>query len=194
MENNSLAAKFRRFEMLMHRAQAHSYRSFGPLGNPSRGQGRILAILKIKPEISQKELGYLLEMRNQSLGELLGKLEKSGYITRTPSEEDKRTMNIQLTEEGKNAADQIGQIQESSGTVFDSLSEEDQAKLSEILDLLIDSLSKRLDDENAPAHPFEHMRRPEGCRFEGNHPFDRDSMREFFGSMHRGPHAEEDDG
>lgn len=31
------------------------------------GQGRVLAILKLKPEISQRDLSYLLDMSKQSL-------------------------------------------------------------------------------------------------------------------------------
>ena len=59
-------------------------------------------MLKLKPEISQKELSDLLDMRPQSLGELLGKLERNGYITRTPSERDQRVLIIRLTDAGKN--------------------------------------------------------------------------------------------
>ncbi len=70
--------------------------------DPSRGQGRVLSILKMKPEISQKELLYLLDTSKQSLAELLSKLEKSGYIVREPSQEDRRVMIVKLTEVGKN--------------------------------------------------------------------------------------------
>ena len=44
-------------------------------------------------------------MRPQSLGELLSKLEKNGYILRTPSETDRRVMNIKLTDEGIKATE-----------------------------------------------------------------------------------------
>jgi DNA-binding MarR family transcriptional regulator len=82
--------RFARLEMLMRRSHMHKFRSHGPFGNPHGGQGRVMAILKMQPEIGQKELGYLLDMSKQSLAELLGKLEKSGYITRTQSEQDHR--------------------------------------------------------------------------------------------------------
>ena len=54
--------------------------AFRPYGDSRRGQGRVLAILKMQPEISQKELLYLLDMRPQSLGELLSKLEKTDTL------------------------------------------------------------------------------------------------------------------
>ena len=72
-----------RLEGLLHRHMAVGrQRTFM---NPHRGQGRVLSILKLKPEITQKELTYLLDMSKQALGELLKKLENCGYITRTPS-------------------------------------------------------------------------------------------------------------
>ncbi len=46
--------------------------------NPYKGQGRVLALLKMQPEIMQKELGYLLDISTQALAELLNKLEKKG--------------------------------------------------------------------------------------------------------------------
>ncbi len=71
--------------------------------NPRQGQGRILALLKHNPEsgMTQKELAQKLNMRQQSMGEFLGKLEKNGYLTRSPSKEDRRTMIIELTEKGR---------------------------------------------------------------------------------------------
>lgn len=46
------------------------------------------AILRIQPEIKIKDLSYLLGIRQQSLRELLNKLEKSTYIKRKTSEEE----------------------------------------------------------------------------------------------------------
>ncbi len=129
----SILEEFNKVSKLLSRYQLWHYRKFGPSGDPHRGQGRVLAILKLQPEISQKDLGYLLDMRNQSLGELLGKLEKSGAITRESSEEDRRSMNIKLTEYGAKLAGQGGRKPDDIGRVFDCLSAEEQNKLHEIL-------------------------------------------------------------
>lgn len=102
----NLLEEFNGVSKLLSKYQLWHYRRFGPSGDPHRGQGRVLAILKLQPEISQKDLGYLLDMRNQSLGELLGKLEKAGAVTREPSEEDRRIVNIKLTEYGVKLAGQ----------------------------------------------------------------------------------------
>lgn len=138
-----LMEQFIRLEALMHRYQLYSHKHQGPFGNPHRGQGRVLAILKMQPEISQKELGYLLDMRNQSLGELLGKLERSGYITRTPSETDRRTTNIKLTPQGAKAAAETDANQDAD-SLFACLSDEEQANLSDYLERMIVALEQKM--------------------------------------------------
>jgi len=138
---------------LLHRYQAYRFRAFGPMGNPHRGQGRVLSILKRRPQISQKELSELMEMRNQSLGELLAKLERSGYITRTPSEEDRRVLNIRLTGAGASAADRSGPQSVEPESVFDVLSAEEQAQLGLYLGRLSEALETRM-EEAGFAEPF----------------------------------------
>ena len=94
--------KLATLQWLMKRRQMFSQAQSGPFADPTRGQGRILAMLKIQPEIKTRELAYLLGIRQQSLNELLNKLEKSGHVERKPSEKDKRVMVVHLTEKGKN--------------------------------------------------------------------------------------------
>jgi len=140
--NNSLLRQFTRIQWLLQRCQ-HEQRALGFRGNPYRGQARILKLLTLKPEISQKDLSELLDMRPQSLGELLAKLERKGYVTRTQLESDRRVMNIQLTEEGRKAADQDDQ-QMDDGTLFSCLSQEEQSSLSEWLDRIIAELEQQI--------------------------------------------------
>jgi len=125
--------------------------------NPHKGQGRVLAILKMQPEIGQKELGYLLDMSKQALAELLSKLEKNGYITRTQSEKDRRSFIIKLTDKGREAipedtdeTDDIG-IEE----LFACLSDEEQSNLSNYLKRIIETAEKHTDtDEDDYAEFF----------------------------------------
>jgi len=133
------------------------------MGDPTRGQGRVLAVLKMKPEISMKDLSYLLDIRHQSLNELLNKLEKSSYITRTPSETDKRSMMIRLTEKGKNE-----QYMDMDFGIFSCLNGEEQVAFGEYLDRVIAALEERLGDEaNAeePGHDDRGETRHRGPRF-----------------------------
>ena len=86
---------------LMHSYNMTWYRKhFGGI-DPKQGQGRILTALRRMSNISQKELGYILDIRPQSLGELLQKLEANGYIKRHRSTTDKRALIVELTEKGE---------------------------------------------------------------------------------------------
>ena len=149
MDDNKydLYEQFLRLEWLLRRYHLQAFKEFGPLADPHRGQGRVLALLKIKPEISQKELANILNIRSQSLGELLSKLERSGYITRTPSEEDRRVIMIRLTDAGKQAANQ-DETGFDSEDIFDCLNEEEQATLSSYYKRIISELKKHLGDSD----------------------------------------------
>ncbi len=86
---------------LMHCYDMMWYRkNFGGL-DPKQGQGRILFALQRENNIAQKDLGLMLDIRPQSLGELLQKLESSGYIKRHRSTIDKRALIVELTEKGE---------------------------------------------------------------------------------------------
>ena len=124
--------QLQRMNMLMHRA---AFSHFGH--NPHRGQGRVLALLKLKPEISQKELTYLLNMSKQSAAELIAKLEKSGYVTREPDERDKRVMQIRLTDKGAQSAIDADDSAFETTQVLDCLRDDELAVLSGYLGRII---------------------------------------------------------
>lgn len=170
-KNFDLIMQFTRIEWLLHRYHQQNHMHFGPMADPRKGQGRVLAILKMQPEISQKELSYLLDMRPQSLGELLSKLEKNGYITRTPSESDRRVQIIKLTQNGAEATVSEGQ-EFSFDKAFECLSEDEQKSLSNYLSRIIETLEEQLGDEKLEDH-FDPRRRggnPFGDRF-SRHPW-----------------------
>lgn len=141
IDNDELAGQFLRAGKLFENYRARRCKML----DPHRGQGKVLSILAENPEISQKKLSYLLDMRNQSLSELLSKLEKSGLITRVPSEEDRRSMNIRLTEAGAALARQTEEKKDDSGRIFECLSAGDRRKFSELLEALTDELELQLD-------------------------------------------------
>ncbi|MDR3542072.1 MAG: MarR family transcriptional regulator [Desulfosporosinus sp.] len=159
-KNFDLIEQLTRIEWLLHRYHLQNHVQYGPMGDSRRGQGRVLAILKLQPEISQKDLSYLLDMRPQSLGELLSKLEKNGYISRTPSETDRRVMNIKLTQEGTEATVQGFSFDK----LFECLSEEEQTNLSSYLNRIIKTIEAQLGSED-PVLDFDPRER-------GGNPFD----------------------
>ena len=170
-ENYDLTEQFTRIEWLLHRYHQQNHTHHGPMGDPRKGQGRVLAVLKMQPEISQKDLLFLLDMRPQSLGELLTKLEKNGYITRTQSETDRRIMNIKLTKEGTEATTE----QEFSfDKLFECLSEEEQMNLSIYLSRIIETIEAQLGDEQ-PGPGFDPRQRG-GNPFDHRFGFDRRSV------------------
>jgi len=163
-ENNmKLLEQFFKAQMLLNRIHSQNFRASGAIGTPHRGQGRVLEMLTRHPEISQKEMGNLLDMRSQSLGEFLAKLERSGLITREPSPEDRRVMIIRLTEAGAVAAEQTAQKPEDANKLFGSLNDEEKAMLGELLSRLIDDFQKQLGDNEEPDLDFsDHFRGKEG--------------------------------
>ena len=72
------------------------------MGNLSRGQGRVLAILKRKDNISTKNLAIILGISISALNSLLTKLENNGFIIKEQSNEDKRILLVKLTDKGHN--------------------------------------------------------------------------------------------
>jgi DNA-binding MarR family transcriptional regulator len=159
--NEGLQEKFIRFQWLLHKRHLRDFANDGPMANPSRGQGRILALLKTQDGISTKDMSYLLDIRISSLNELLSKLEKNGYIERKPSQEDKRIILVNLTEKGRNE-----KLQKSSSGIFGCLSHDERENLEKYLDKLIGALEEQVgdedDDERIEALKAMHERLGEG--------------------------------
>lgn len=141
--NTELYKKLSRLQWLMRKQHIRTHAESGPMADPTRGQGRILALLKLQDSISTKDLSYLLGIRVSSLNELLAKMEKSSYITREPSEVDKRVMLVKLTEKGKSEQ----QEEWNPSTIFDCLSEDEQNAFSNYLDRVIASIEAQLGEE-----------------------------------------------
>lgn len=140
MEPKSLPRVFRETEVLVHRYLA-SLRS--EEFDPERGQGRILALLQKTDQLTQRDLAYILNIRQQSLGELVRKLEENGYVTRTPGTEDKRTMIVALTEKGR----ELEMPKRPLETVFDCLDEQEQQDLRSCLEKVCDRIEELLPEE-----------------------------------------------
>jgi len=87
-------------------------------------------------------------MSRQSLAELLAKLENSGYITRKASDNDKRILIISLTEEGKKAAEEVGDTASDTPHALDCLSDKELQAFSEYLGRVIKSYEKQYPEED----------------------------------------------
>lgn len=137
---NELYRKLSNLQWLLNRQRMMKKSENGPFADASRGQGRVLAALKMQSGISTKDLSYLLDIRIPSLNELLVKLEKKGYVERRPSEEDKRVMLIYPTQAGLETHQEPG----GSSGIFDCLSEDEQAAFGEYLDRITAALEEKV--------------------------------------------------
>lgn len=173
--NMELYGKFAKLQWLLHKHHMRTHAQNGPMANPTRGQGRIFALLKMQDGISTKDLSYLLGIRVSSLNELLAKMEKNGYIMREASEADRRIMLVKLTDKGKNEQ----QEEWNPGGIFTCLSEEEQKLFADYLDRVIISIQSEIGEE---ADEEEHNWRE---RFGGE-------MFERFASMRHGGFPHED--
>lgn len=169
----TLARKVARMGMLIHRYYGASAHRHGGRIDPLRGQGRVLALLKAKPETTQRELSYLLDMRQQSLSELLAKLEEKGYVTRNKSAEDGRVTVVRLTEAGADAAPSPQQM-EDHADALEFLSADEQSQLETLTDKVTAELERKLeamgiDPHQGPRGPRGHRGEPDGPCMRGPH-------------------------
>jgi len=137
-----VAAQLIHLQRLIGRFEHRRRVERSPWGDPRRGQGRVLGLLKLKPEISQRELTYLLDMSKQALAELLAKLEKVGLITREASPDDKRVTMIRLTEAGMAADQQEGASPTNIDELLSVLDDDELAQFSGYLARLIERLEQ----------------------------------------------------
>ena len=101
------------------------------------GQSRALGLLREGETMTQRELTERLGIRPGSASELVGKLERAGLIVRTPSETDRRTADIALTEAGAAARrERAGKEKSGLGELFAVLSEEEKEALVALLEKL----------------------------------------------------------
>ena len=100
-------------------------------------QNRILRILAKEGAMTQRALTEQLGIQPGSASEVIGKLEKTGLIIRTTSDEDHRTADIRLTAAGKaQAEEQAARQQNKVHEMFNVLTDEEKASLLNILEKL----------------------------------------------------------
>ncbi len=142
-KKNDLTNIFLETNHLLHRYNMMWYgKNFGGL-DPRQGQGRILTALRRMNSVSQKDLGFILDIRPQSLGELLQKLENSGYIQRKRSTTDKRALIVELTEKGETFQLQKPDYEE----LFITLNTEEKKILKQALEKIFEQLSEQIQKE-----------------------------------------------
>lgn len=127
-------------------------------------QKRILIILYETGSMTQRELTERLKVQPGSASEVIGKLESAGFIKRTPSKEDRRTTDIELTEAGRKLAEEtIKQRKIRNQEMFSCLSDEEKGYLLTLLEQLNKDWDSRYgEDDKRHGHH-------EGHRHHGHH-------------------------
>ena len=110
----------------------------------TKGQGRLIILLKRKDGFSTKELSEILNISVTSLNETLNKLEQQNLIRKVPSPKDKRVLLVELTEEGR----ALEFKNHEDIDIFDTLSEDEKENLNEYLNRLTVALHNKFKEEN----------------------------------------------
>ena len=113
-----------------------------------RGQGRLLVLLNRYGALTQRELIELTGRRSATLSEQLEGMEKSGLILRHKNEQDKRNVDVELTEQGKKAA--IGAMQNRQAyadELFDTIPQRKKQQLAGLLDSLLHTWDIPINEE-----------------------------------------------
>lgn len=120
-------------------------------GSGRHGQNRVLAVLMMQDGTSQKDLAYLLGIRPQSLSEALARLEESGMIERRHNENDRRVVNVYLTDAGRGRARKVAEDRKKSAAdVFSVLTDEEKDQLSAMLGKVSAKLEEDLAKKATP--------------------------------------------
>lgn len=129
--NNQLL--FYKFSMINEILDQRNKKQNPEMKSITKGQGRLIVLLKRKDNLSTKELSEILNISVTSLNETLNKLEQKNFIRKVPSPKDKRVLLVELTEEGRN----LEFNDHKDIDIFDSLSDEEKENMDDYLNRLI---------------------------------------------------------
>lgn len=137
---DGLYEKLAHVQGLLCKQEIYGCTEYGQICDTGREQGRVLAMLKIKPEISTGDLSYLLDIHQKILIEILNEMEKSGYVQCTQQEGNKETILVNITEKGR----EFRPAEKDSCDIFSCLSEKELQDFGEYLDRIIAFQETRL--------------------------------------------------
>ena len=113
------------------------------------GQSKVLQCLDEHGPLSPKEIGKLCIVDKSTTTSLLNKMEKMNYIEKKSLNHDKRSIQIYLTDLGKEKAKQVNQIcKEKNQLILKNLSLKKQQELLNLFKEINQSLERSDDDGN----------------------------------------------
>ncbi|WP_429971071.1 MarR family winged helix-turn-helix transcriptional regulator [Fructilactobacillus sp. Tb1] len=111
----------------------------------AQGQGKILLLLSQEDQLREKEIAKELNMSPQSVGEFVNKLQKRNMVRVFKSEQDKRIKLVSITEEGREA---INNIDKDVPSFVKVLSDEELESLEKIYDKMIDNMYSKINEDS----------------------------------------------
>ena len=113
-----------------------------------RGQGRLLVLLNRYGALTQRELIELTGRRSATLSEQLEGMERAGLIVRRKNEQDKRNVDVELTEQGKlTAAKALQNRQSYADELFSAVPQRKKQQLAGLLDALLHTWEIPINEE-----------------------------------------------
>ena len=167
----------------------HALRRGGHPEGRGYAQDRALRAIAAQEGVTQRALMEALDVRPSSISELLTKLENGGLIERRPNPDDRRQMQLYLSDSGRAQAAQLGEDAPLPDP-FEALTDEEQQQYLVLTDRMIDALTRACEERGIPAdrssghggpRPFGHGPGRGGRDFHGD-----DGDRDFDGHPHRG--------
>jgi DNA-binding MarR family transcriptional regulator len=96
--------------------------------------GDILHVLDKKGRVNLSDISKLSLKDKSTITAVINHLEKSGYVTKTRDSQDRRVVNIEVTEKGKKVRPALTRISERMNTrLFEGLSAQEKTTLFNLL-------------------------------------------------------------
>lgn len=119
-------------------------------------QNLILKILSKSERMTQRELTAQLGIQPGSASEIIKKLESAGLITRQSNSEDRRTVDIALTDAGKAQAE-ASHSHHANHTLFETLTDDEKQQLLTLLEKVSQDWHNRFRSESHHGHKHHGM-------------------------------------
>lgn len=110
-------------------------------------QVRVILEVFINKKISVKELTQNLRMTQSTVSDIVERLTEKGILIKKPNPQDKRSVQIMLTEEMVKIIEETSPkpIQQIMGAVLDNLQPSEQATVEEGISLLVAAVGEKME-------------------------------------------------
>ena len=134
-DGRPLSLDFKMTDIAAMRFVVNYFRNMSGL-NLTPTQCEVFIVLKENGDsMSQRDMEKCLDLSKSTLSGIIGTMEKSGFVKKTVSEEDKRVMIISLTDEGSRVySDALSILHQVDHILLSGLDDEEIATLGRVLD------------------------------------------------------------